>query len=92
MDASFKPKGLFPAYTAHELRAMLRETLSDELRAKIEGEILRRETPTAGQIAYEEDCRREPKYPCGTARKAWKELDHIARQSWELNPTVRAKA
>lgn len=45
---------------------------------------------TPGQIAYEEDCRREPTYHNGKPRTPWDSLDPLARDSWERNPTVRA--
>jgi hypothetical protein len=44
-----------------------------------------------GQIAYEEDCRLEPLYHHGAPRVAWDRLDLLAQQSWERNPTVRAR-
>lgn len=47
--------------------------------------------PTAGQLAYEEDCRRMPHYgnAAKTPRAAWHELRDYARGSWERNPTPR---
>lgn len=47
-----------------------------------------------GQIAYEEDVRRKPKYHPrydGTVlpRVPWGELGAIERWSWEKNPTPR---
>jgi hypothetical protein len=44
---------------------------------------------TAGQIAYEIDCERAPRYHDATPRKAWEGLQDYARQSWERNPTPR---
>jgi hypothetical protein len=46
---------------------------------------------TPGQLAYEEDVRREPKYDDGTPRITWAQLGALKRESWERNPTVRAK-
>lgn len=46
---------------------------------------------TPGQLAYEEDVRREPKYNDGTPRRTWAQLDELMRDSWERKPTVRAK-
>lgn len=48
---------------------------------------------TAGQIAYEEDCRRMPAYKhkgvTACLRSTWDELPEIVRASWEKNPTPR---
>ena len=44
---------------------------------------------TPGQLAYEEDVRRKPKYHDGGTRKMWNELTFIEQQSWEKNPTPR---
>lgn len=44
---------------------------------------------TKGQVAYEEDLRRKPNYPDGSNRKPWRQLDSVAQQSWERNPTPR---
>lgn len=44
---------------------------------------------TAGQRAYEEDVRRQPNYPDGSARVPWDRLSPISRESWERNPTPR---
>jgi hypothetical protein len=46
-------------------------------------------TKTAGQISYETDCQRAPRYHDGTPRKAWGELPEHAKWSWERNPTPR---
>jgi hypothetical protein len=79
-------------YNNAELRALLGERdVSDRLRQAIADELARRHEPGAGERAYEEDCRREPLYPCGTPRLAWADLDPLARQSWNLFPTPRAK-
>lgn len=44
----------------------------------------------AGKAAYEEDCRRQPRYPDGRLRASWEQLPEYARWSWERNPTPRA--
>ena len=44
---------------------------------------------TAGEKAYQEDCRRCPKYHDGKQRKTWSQLNAVARLSWERNPTPR---
>lgn len=44
---------------------------------------------TPGQIAYEEDCRRRPRYDHGPMRRTWRQLDLIERGTWERNPTPR---
>ena len=45
---------------------------------------------TPGQLAYEEDCKRQPHYPGQHRyRLTWEELDDIAKWSWERNPTPR---
>lgn len=44
---------------------------------------------TPGQKAYEEDCRRQPRYEDGTLRKSWSELGEVERWSWNRNPTPR---
>lgn len=52
---------------------------------------------TPGQLAYEEDLRREPFYPSvpgvyeGRPRRTWDQLSEVERWSWERNPTVRAR-
>ena len=51
---------------------------------------IRSETKSAGQVAYERDVTREPLYHDGTPRSTWSELEDVARESWERNPTVRA--
>lgn len=51
-----------------------------------------RDLRTSGQRAYEEDLQRQPLYENGTQRATWDLLDAIARDSWERNPTVRAKS
>ena len=47
--------------------------------------------PTPGQLAYEEDCRRRPRYTHGARalRPFWHELPAHCRRSWEENPTPR---
>jgi len=50
----------------------------------------RSEAKSLGQAAYERDVAREPSYHDGKLRRSWSELDDIARESWERNPTVRA--
>lgn len=47
---------------------------------------------TPGQIAYEEDCRRSPKYADGTRRKSWDQLPRHCQWSWENDPTPREYA
>jgi hypothetical protein len=49
------------------------------------------ENKTPGQLAYEEDCRRAPWYDDGTLRVKWAQLDPMARESWERNPTPRGR-
>lgn len=44
-----------------------------------------------GQLAYEEDVRRRPRYPDGKPRDTWDQIDPIARWSWNRNPTQRFK-
>lgn len=47
---------------------------------------------TAGQLAYEEDCRRMPTYRGNgktTPRPQWEDLPSYAKWSWEKNPTPR---
>jgi hypothetical protein len=43
----------------------------------------------ADQLAYEEDCRRQPHYHDGTPRKAWDALGYAERDTWRRNPTPR---
>lgn len=40
-----------------------------------------------GQLAYERDVKRTPRYHDGAPRKAWEQLTKVARDSWERNPT-----
>lgn len=47
---------------------------------------------SAGQLAYEEDVRRDPFYDDGAPRRSWAELHPVARWSWEINPTPRAQS
>lgn len=47
---------------------------------------------SAGQLAYEADTAIERTYHDKTPRRTWAQLDEVARQSWERNPTVRAKS
>lgn len=42
---------------------------------------------TAGQIAYEADCKRQPLYPNGDKRCDWEKLDTVAKWSWERKDT-----
>ena len=44
---------------------------------------------SAGQIAYEADCKARPTYHDGTPRKAWDALGAPERWSWVRNPTPR---
>lgn len=45
---------------------------------------------TPGQIAYEEDVMRCPRYPHDRSwRPIWAELSDFAKKSWERNPTPR---
>ena len=44
---------------------------------------------TPGQLAYEADVARRPLYSHGQPRRTWAELCHVARWSWERNPTPR---
>jgi hypothetical protein len=82
----------FDHHNNAQLRALLAERdLSDATRQAIAAELARRHQPGAGQLAYEEDCRREPNYANGRPRPAWDQLDHVARQSWNLFPTPRAR-
>ncbi|WP_316172457.1 hypothetical protein [Bradyrhizobium sp. SZCCHNRI2049] len=52
---------------------------------------------TPGQLAYEADCALQPNYDdrdghqAGIPRKTWDQLSAIARDSWERDPTVRAR-
>jgi hypothetical protein len=50
---------------------------------------MRHDTRTPGQAAYEEDCRRKPRYEHGPVRRAWRQLDLAERGTWERNPTPR---
>jgi hypothetical protein len=47
---------------------------------------------TPGQVAYETECAACPTYHDGSPRRAWHELDNIARASWETDPTPRTWA
>ena len=44
------------------------------------------------RAAYEEDCRRWPRYHDGAPRPSWDALSELARSSWRANPTPRGKA
>lgn len=44
---------------------------------------------TPGQMAYEEDLLRRPKYDNGQARPAWHQLPELYRWTWERKPTAR---
>lgn len=48
-----------------------------------------KEPKSQGQIAYEEDVRRAPRYHDGTLRKPWKQLCNVAQWSWICNPIPR---
>ena len=50
---------------------------------------MRHDNRTPGQIAYEEDCRRRPRYDHGPVRRTWRQLDLTERGTWERNPTPR---
>jgi hypothetical protein len=41
---------------------------------------------TAGQLDYERDLQKQPKYHDGTKRPLWQKLSAIAKQSWEIYP------
>ena len=43
---------------------------------------------SAGQIAYEADVARKPRYHDGSSRAPWEKLSEIARWSWERNPAA----
>jgi hypothetical protein len=45
-----------------------------------------------GQGDYEQDVKRRPRYPDGSARKRWHELDDVARWSWQRAPVCNASA
>lgn len=44
---------------------------------------------TAGQMAYEEDCRRRPLYDDGATRSPWDILPAAYQDTWHRNPTPR---
>jgi len=44
---------------------------------------------TPGELAYNEDVRRQPTYHTGERRPAWAALETYAKQSWERDPTPR---
>lgn len=44
-----------------------------------------------GRQAYEADVAIQPTYEDGTPRKAWGDLPGYAKDSWERNPTIRAR-
>lgn len=46
-------------------------------------------TKTAGQLAYEADLAKQPRYHDATLRKTWKQLDELCRSSWERKPSPR---
>jgi hypothetical protein len=46
-------------------------------------------TKSPGQLAYERDLQRTPKYQDGKLRCNWAALFPEARWSWERNPTDR---
>lgn len=47
------------------------------------------EAERLAMAAYEEDCRRHPRYHDGSPRVAWGDLSDLARSSWVRNPTPR---
>lgn len=47
---------------------------------------------TPGQLAYEAECSACPAYHDGSPRRAWQDLDDVARASWEADPTPRSWA
>ncbi|MCK9987767.1 MAG: hypothetical protein AzoDbin1_04239 [Azoarcus sp.] len=44
---------------------------------------------TLGQLAYERDLERQPKYQDGGRRRTWNELSEVAQWSWNRNPSDR---
>lgn len=44
---------------------------------------------SAGQLAYERDVARFPRYYDGVSRPTWNRLSEVARWSWERNPVDR---
>lgn len=50
---------------------------------------LRTTQKTPGQLAYEEDVRRQPTYYGGGPRKAWDQLADWAQRQWDQDPTPR---
>jgi hypothetical protein len=54
-----------------------------------ESALMRAESVTPGQLAYEADVRARPLYHDGTPRRTWHELGTVERWSWERNPTGR---
>ncbi len=54
-----------------------------------ESALMRVESVTPGQLAYEADVRARPLYHDGTPRRTWHELGTVERWSWERNPTDR---
>lgn len=47
-------------------------------------------TKSVGQIAYEADVAKTPRYHDGSSRSQWEKLPEIARWSWERKPTGSA--
>ncbi len=45
-------------------------------------------TKSAGQLAYERDIARFPRYHDGGLRPTWESLDRHAKPTWERNPTT----
>lgn len=43
---------------------------------------------TQGQVDYEADVARRPKYHDGMPRKAWADLGDLAKASWERGPSI----
>ena len=50
---------------------------------------LRTTTKTPGQLAYEEDVRRQPTYHKADPRKTWDQLAQWARDQWNNDPRPR---
>ena len=44
---------------------------------------------TEGQKAYEEDCRRYPRFVDGRPRRPWEKLSKASRAAWEACPLPR---
>ena len=69
----------------------------DAVLAQVEKDIQPETVKTPGQLAYEDDVRRQQTYDNGRDRPTWNQLDSIyspsaaaaIRNSWECNPTPR---